>query len=96
MPRFRMTPFLAAATLSVAFFAGCKSAPPEEETLPKNKLEALTTSDRLRNEGEDLKAQGLKLRSEGKEREGNALIKQGEAKLVESERMKEKGIMLKD
>lgn len=96
MSRSRMIAFAASGLLAVSVFAGCKSAAPQEEALPKNKVDALMAADRMQNDGEDLKAQGVKLRNEGKEQEGNALIKQGEEKLVAAQKLREKGMMMKE
>jgi len=80
--------------LLVVGIAGCKSAPPPEETLPPQKVALLTKADQIQNEGEDLKDQGMKLRAAGKD--GDDLIKQGEQKLVEAEKLREKAGLMKE
>jgi hypothetical protein len=92
--RFAHLAAIALGALVTVGITGCKSAPPAEETLPREKASLLTKADQIQNEGEDLKDQGMKLRAQGKE--GDDLIKQGEQKLVEAERLREKASLLKD
>ncbi len=73
---------------------GCKSSSSaNNDTLPPNQRATLMEADRLINDGEDLKSQGMKLRADGKS--GDDLIKQGEQKIMEGENLKAKGMMMK-
>jgi hypothetical protein len=72
---------------------GCKGAA-AEESLPPQKTALLHQADQLQNQGEDLKNEGMKLRADGKG--GEDLIKQGEQKLIEAEKLRERAMTLKE
>jgi hypothetical protein len=100
----RRLPFIRSFMCSAAIVAlgaclavnavGCKSQSAAEESLPPQKTALLHQADQMQNQGEDLKNQGMKLRAEGKG--GDDLIKQGEQKLTEAEKLREKAMTLKE
>ena len=90
---FRSASLILGISLALSVF-GCKSTHAEADSLPPNKLKALSMGDQMINDGQDMKNDGMKLRADGKG--GDDLIKQGEEKMAKGEKMKADAAMMKD